>query len=33
VIYAPRGSMGPYIHISPDDVRKSYLAHVPQLGI
>lgn len=30
---APRGSMGPYIHISPDDVRKSYLAHIPQLGV
>jgi integrase/recombinase XerD len=31
---APRGSMGPYIHISPDDVRRSYLlAHIPQLGI
>jgi integrase/recombinase XerD len=30
---APRGSMGPYVHISPEDVRKSYLAHIPQLGI
>jgi len=30
---APRGSMGPYIHIDPDDVRRSYLAHIPQLGI
>ena len=30
---APRGSMGPYIHIDPEDVRKSYLAHIPQLGI
>jgi integrase/recombinase XerD len=30
---APRGSMGPYIHIDPDDVRKSYLAHIPRLGI
>jgi integrase/recombinase XerD len=30
---APRGAMGPYIHISPDDVRRSYLAHIPQLGI
>lgn len=30
---APRGSMGPYIHIDSEDVRKSYLAHVPQLGV
>jgi len=30
---APRGSMAPYIHISPDDVRRSYLAHIPRLGI
>lgn len=30
---APRGSMGPYVHIDPEDVRKSYLAHIPQLGI
>jgi integrase/recombinase XerD len=30
---APRGSMGPYIHINPEDVRRSYLAHIPQLGI
>jgi integrase/recombinase XerD len=30
---APRGSMGPYIHIDPEDVRRSYLAHIPQLGI
>ena len=30
---APRGSMGPYIHIDPEDVRRSYLAHVPQLGV
>ena len=22
-----------YNHIAPEDVRKSYLAHVPQLGI
>jgi integrase/recombinase XerD len=29
----PRGSMGPYIHINPEDVRRSYLAHIPQLGI
>ncbi|MGB5101678.1 MAG: tyrosine-type recombinase/integrase [Methanothrix sp.] len=30
---APRGAMGPYIHIDPEDVRRSYLAHIPQLGI
>jgi hypothetical protein len=30
---APRGAMGPYIHIAPEDVRKSYLAHVPRLGV
>ena len=30
---APKGSIGVYIHIDPEDVRKSYLAHVPQLGI
>jgi integrase/recombinase XerD len=22
-----------YYHINPEDVRKSYLAHIPQLGI
>jgi hypothetical protein len=22
-----------YYHIDPDDVRKSYLAHIPQLGV
>jgi integrase/recombinase XerD len=30
---APRGAMGPYVHIDPEDVRKSYLAHVPRLGV
>lgn len=30
---SPRGSMGPYVHIDPEDVRRSYLAHIPQLGI
>ena len=30
---APRGAMGPYVHIDENDVRKSYLAHIPQLGI
>jgi len=22
-----------YFHISPEDVRKQYLAHIPQLGV
>jgi len=30
---SPRGSMGPYVHIDPEDVRRSYLAHIPQLGV
>ena len=30
---APRGAMGPYIHIDENDVRKSYLAHIPRLGV
>ena len=30
---SPRGAMGQYIHINSDDVRRSYLAHMPQLGI
>lgn len=30
---APRGAMGPYVHINPEDVRRAYLAHIPQLGI
>ena len=30
---APRGSIGTYIHIDPVDVKKSYLAHIPQLGV
>lgn len=30
---APKGSIGQYIHIDPEDVRRSYLAHIPQLGI
>lgn len=30
---APRGAMGPYIHIDSEDVRRSYLAHVPRLGV
>jgi integrase/recombinase XerD len=30
---SPKGSIGQYIHIDPEDVRKSYLAHIPQLGI
>ena len=25
--------MGPYIHIDENDVRKSYLAHIPRLGV
>jgi integrase/recombinase XerD len=29
----PKGSIGVYIHIDPDDVRKSYLAHIPRLGV
>lgn len=29
----PRGAMGPYIHIDPEDVRRSYLACIPQLGV
>ena len=30
---APRGAMGPYVHIDENDVRKSYLAHIPRLGV
>lgn len=30
---APRGAMGPYVHIDPEDVRRAYLAHVPRLGV
>jgi integrase/recombinase XerD len=30
---APRGGIAPYIHINPEDVRRAYLAHIPQLGI
>jgi integrase/recombinase XerD len=29
---APRGSMGTYIHIDPEDVRRAYLTCIPQLG-
>jgi hypothetical protein len=25
--------MGPYIHIDENDVLKSYLAHIPRLGV
>jgi len=30
---APRGAMGPYVHIAAEDVRRSYLTHVPRLGV
>jgi integrase/recombinase XerD len=30
---AQKGSIGQYIHINPEDVRRAYLAHIPQLGI
>jgi integrase/recombinase XerD len=30
---APLSAFDGYNHINPDDVRKSYLAHIPQLGV
>jgi integrase/recombinase XerD len=30
---AIRGAIGPYIHIDPEDVRRSYLTCIPRLGI